>query len=405
MTTRVRKNRLGEIDYPLLVTVTALVLFGLIAIWATSVSDAMRETNGSAPLGYVVAQIKWLAIGTVAAVVAYAVGYRTLAQISIPLMLATLLLLSAVLVFGEYDYGSYRRIVILGFNVQPSEIAKPIMIIYLARWLSSKGDKLNDNDSGMIPFILLVGIYVALIMFQPNFSTALILAAVALMMFLMAGATLKRVGLMIVGGFGLALAAVLPVSYQRERILGFLFGGNSNAAQQRELVLDLTQSAGIVGNGLDKMHARTQSALGAHKDFIFAFTTYGFGIIAALLIIGAFLYLAYRAVRIARRAPDDLGALTAAGIGCWILLQALIHIGVNVGALPITGMTLPFVSYGGSSLLACMTGMGVLLSISRDAVRRETKKNAAYSYGGRNRRPRVSGAHRGGSAARTRTRR
>ena len=127
--------------------------------------------------------------------------------------------------------------------------------------------------------------------------------------------------------------------------------------------------------------------------------------LAAVVLVAAFLDLGDRAVRIARQAPDELGMLIGAGIGCWLLLQALIHIGVNVGVLPITGMTLPFVSYGGSSLLACMVGVGILLSISSDAGRRETRKSAAYSYGGRNRRPRVSSSHGGGRAARTRARR
>jgi cell division protein FtsW len=400
-----RKNRLGDADYPLLVTATALVLFGLIAIWATSIADAIRETEGVAPLFFVMAQLKWLGIGIIAAASAYAVGYRFLARISIILMVAALLLLIAVFIFGKSDYGSARRIILFGLSVQPSEIAKPIMVIYLACWLSSKGDKINDTDSGLIPFLILVGIYVALILLQPNLSTAIILAAVALIMFLMAGANLKRVGTVMAGGFGLALALALAVEYQRERIVGFLFGGDSRSAEQHELVKKLTQSAGIFGHGLEDMQLQTQLAPGAHKDFIFAYTTYGFGIFTALLLVAGFLYLGYRTVRIARQAPDDLGTLIGAGIGCWLLLQAFIHIGVNVGALPITGMTLPFISYGGSSLLACMIGVGILLSISKDAGRRETRKSAAYSYGGRNGRPRVSGSHRSAGDSRTRARR
>jgi cell division protein FtsW len=405
MANRVRKNRMGEADYPLLVTATVLVLFGLIAIWATSIPDAISETGGSLPIYFVVAQLKWLVIGTVAAAAAYVVGYRFLARMSIFLMLAVLGLLVAVLIVNHDDPIAARWLYLPGFSIQPSEIAKPIMIIYLARWLSSKGDKLNDNDSGLIPFVFLVGVYVALIMFEPNLSTAIILATVALIMFLLAGANVKRVSMMIAGAFGIAVVAALAVKYQRERIFGWLFGGDSGAAQQHEMVLNLTQSAGMVGHGLDELQVQTQQTPGAHMDFIFAFTTYGFGIVAALLLVAAFLYLGYRAVRIARQAPDNLGALIGAGIGCWLLLQALIHIGVNVGALPITGMTLPFISYGGSSLLACMIGVGILLSISRDGGRRETRKGAAYSYGGRYRRPRVSGSHRSAGAARTRARR
>jgi cell division protein FtsW len=405
MATRVRKNKSAGADYPLLVTATALVLFGLIAIWATSITDALNTTRDGLPLHFVLAQLKWLALGIVAAAAAYIVGYRLLARMSIVLMLAALMLLLAVLIFDTQGSLASRWIILFGLSVQPSEIAKPIMVIYLAYWLSSKGDKLSDKDAGLIPFVVLVGVYVALIMFQPDLSTAIILAAVALVMFLMAGASWKRVGILMAGGFGVAMAAALLVEYQRDRIFGFIFGGSNDAALQQDLVRELTQSAGVFGHGLDEMQTQTLRALGAHMDFIFAYTTYGFGIFTALALVAAFLYLGYRTVRIARQARDELGMLIGVGIGCWLLLQALIHIGVNVGALPITGMTLPFISYGGSSLMACMIGVGILLSISKDGGRRETRKSASYSYGGRNGRPRVSSTHRSAGASRTRARR
>lgn len=391
MATRIRTAKL---DLPLLLTAAGLTLFGLVAVWATSVSDAMRWTEGNSPFMFVLSQAQWLLIGVLAAAAIYMLGYRTLARLSTALALAVLLLLVAVLFLGKSDYGSYRRLVLFGFSVQPSEIAKPVLILYLARWLSSKRDQLSDKDSALIPFLILVGIYLALILLQPNLSTAVILALVSVTMLYLAGAATRQVLAVIAGGGALTLVIAMLIPYQRARILGFLFGGENSAALQNRILETLTRSAGMFGHGIETLQAQTQRMPGAHMDFIFAFVTYGFGVFTALALLAGFLFFGYRTNRIARRAPSELGMLAAAGIGVWILLQALVHIGVNVGVLPITGITLPFISYGGTSLVACLMGTGILLSISSDTQRKESKTGAAYLYGRRNRRPRISSARR-----------
>lgn len=391
MATRIRTAKL---DLPLLLTAAGLSLFGLVAVWATSVSDAMRWTEGNSPFMFVLSQAQWLLIGVLAAAAMYMLGYRTLARLSTALALAVLLLLVAVLFLGKSDYGSYRRLVLFGFSVQPSEIAKPVLILYLARWLSSKRDQLSDKDSALIPFLILVGIYLALILLQPNLSTAVILALVSVTMLYLAGAATRQVLAVIAGGGALTLVIAMLIPYQRARILGFLFGSENSAALQNRILETLTRSSGMFGHGIETLQAQTQRMPGAHMDFIFAFVTYGFGVFTALALLAGFLFFGYRTTRIARRAPSELGMLAAAGIGVWILLQALVHIGVNVGVLPITGITLPFISYGGTSLVACLMGTGILLSISSDTQRKESKTGAAYLYGGRNRRPRISSARR-----------
>ncbi len=401
MATRIRTTKL---DLPLLLTAAGLTLFGLVAVWATSVSDAMRWTEGDSPFMFVLSQTQWLLIGAVVAAAVYMLGYRNLARLSTILALGVLLLLIAVLFFGKSDYGAYRRLVILGFSVQPSEIAKPVLILYLARWLSSKRGQLNDKDSALIPFLILIGIYLALILLQPNLSTAIILALVSVTMLYLAGAATRQVLAVIAGGGALTLVIAMLIPYQRARIIGFIFGGESSAAIQNRVLETLTRSAGMFGHGLETLQAQTQRMPGAHMDFIFAFVTYGFGVFTALALLAGFLFFGYRTTRIAQRAPSELGMLAAAGIGVWILLQALIHIGVNVGVLPITGITLPFVSYGGTSLVACLMGTGILLSISGDTQRKESKTSAAYLYGGRNRRPRISSARRRPSVAGRRAR-
>jgi len=401
MATRTRRARL---DMPLLITAAALALAGLAAVWATSVSDAMRWSEGASPLMFVIGQTQWLFIGILVAAAVYMLGYRNLARLSTVLALGVLLLLIAVLVFGKSDYGSYRRLVLFGFSVQPGELAKPVLVLYLARWLSSKRDQLNDKDTTLIPFLILIGVYLALIVLQPNLSTAFILAAVAVAMLFLAGAATRQVLAIIGVGGVLTLGIALLIPYQRARIVGFFFGGESSAALQKRTLETLTHTAGMFGHGIERLQVQTQLMPGAHMDFIFAFVTYGFGMFSALTLLAAFLFFGYRAARIARHAPSDLGMLAGAGIGVWILVQALVHIGVNVGVLPITGITLPFISYGGTSLVACLMGTGILLSISSDTQRKEPKTSAAYLYGGRNRRPRVSSVSRRPGAARRRAR-
>ncbi len=399
MSARAKKSqRKQSIDYPLLVTVVALTIFGLIAVWATSISDALKSSDNAPPLGFVTAQLQWILIGAAAAVITYKVGYRFLAKISFPLMLAVAGLLGYVALFGKEVNGSKRWIELPWVSFQPSEIAKLVLIIYLAYWLSSKDtEKLSDSDTGLIPFMILVGIYVGLVLAQPDYSTAFLMVGVALVMFLMAGADIKQVGALLATGVGAAAVFALSSSYRRQRLIQYFVNKESPAAK-------LAQSAGFLGQGFDEVQVQANRISGAYNDYIFAFTAYGFGIAVALLLVAAFLFLGYRSVRIARQAPPGPGMLISIGIGSWLLLQALTHIAVNAGVIPITGLTLPFISYGGSSLLACLAGVGVLLSISEDR-QRETKKSAVYSYRGRNRRPRVSKSRRGARPARKRTRR
>jgi cell division protein FtsW len=403
MTARLKQRaKQNNLDYPLLITVMALSLFGVIAIWATSIPDALRLEGNPGPLHFVIAQLKWLAVGTAAAAIAYKLGYRFITRISFFLLLAALALLLYVQFKGEDVNGAQRWL--SRASIQPGEFAKPIIVIYLAYWLSSKGEKLRSRDTGLIPFTILVALCVVLIVLQPDFSTAVLLALVALVMFLMAGARVKEVGLLLGGGTVLAGVLILVSPYRWSRLLDYFSGGGNEAGSQKKFLEMLADSAGIFGHGLDKIQAAATSVTGAHMDFIFAFITYGFGVVAALVLVAAFLFLGYRCARIARRAPDALGMLISLGLGSLIMLQALVHMAVNAGMIPVTGLTLPFISYGGSSLVTCLASVGVLLSVSQDESQ-EKSESAVYLYRGRDRRPRLSEPRRRTGAARKRARR
>lgn len=398
MSVRARsREKRGSVDYPLLIAVAILIAFGLIAVWATSIPYGLVDSEGTSALSYVVAQLQWLAVGALAAFAAYKIGYRRLARLSLPLLIATTALLLYVALFGVEINGSRRWIRFGTYSIQPSEIAKLSMIIYLAYWLSSKGQKLTNKDTGLIPFMILVGSYVGLVLWQPDYSTAFLMVGVALVMFLMAGADIKQVGALLGASLGAALIFGLSSEYRRQRLFSYFTDKDSP-------IEHLIRTAGIFGQGFDRLQSEAERIPGAYNDYIFAFVVYGFGVVAALLLVAAFLFVGYRAVRIARRAPNGWGMLISIGIGSWILLQGFAHMAVNADLVPITGMTLPFISYGGSSLVACMAGVGVLLSISEDNSR-ETERSAVYSYGGRDRRPRLSRSNRRSSSSRKSARR
>jgi cell division protein FtsW len=325
-------------------------------------------------------------------------------------MFGTLVLLAVLLVIGEGVQGAKRWLI--GPSIQPGEIAKLVTIIYVAAWLASKGKKLRNPLYGLLPFSILVGIVAGLIILQPNYSTALLIAAVAFTMFFVAGAELKQfVGSAVVAG-GVATLVVTQSARAMSRF------GTLNVDPAKELndgswqiaqTLIALASGGVFGKGLGTGGGQYGYVPLAHSDGIFAIWGEETGLLGAILLVGLFVAFAYRGFRIAQNAPDDFGRVLAAGITFWLGLQAFVNIGVVTQLIPFTGQPLPFISYGGSSLVMSMASIGILLSISRampkppvvksvpvvvGAPAKEnlaaTKKNATISYRGRDRRTRVS---------------
>jgi cell division protein FtsW len=276
-------------------------------------------------------------------------------------------------------------------------MAKLALVIYLAHWFAKRGTKISGFWSGTVPFLVIVGPVVALVFKEPDLGTTMVIGLTSLTMFYLAGANLAHLAAM---GM-LALSAIVVAGlrgYQIERIQAWLNPwadpmGKGFHTIQGLLALGL---GGLLGAGLGESRLAGGLFLpNASNDYIFAIVGEEFGLIGAGVVILLFVVLAYAGVRTALAAPDTFGALLAAGITAWLCIQAFINIGVVVALIPVTGITLPFVSAGGSSLTISLAAVGILLSISRETVERGTWNDASADRGRRHGRAHLPGPRRG----------
>jgi cell division protein FtsW len=383
-----------RIDYPLIIILASLLLIGLMMVYSSSFDYAYKYLEQATY--FFKKQIIWTLLGTAGLVVMMSIDYRTWRRFSVPMMAGALLLLILVLFVGQTTFGSVRFL--FGASVQPSELCKLIIIIYAADWLSSKGERLRVVTYGLIPFAILIGVVAGLIVLQPDFSTAILIVITAMAMFFIAGADLLQLGIgLTVGGatFGFLISRS---EYARERLMEFiasLFGGGAILDYHVHQNLAALGAGGIFGVGLGNGDFKLGHLLpSAHNDSIFAVLGEELGLIGCLVVVGLFVALAYRGFQIALEASDDFGTVLASGLTCWLIFQALINVAVTTNTLPFTGIPLPFISYGGSSLAVSLTGVGLLLSISRATWHEESEDVARYDFGRRDGRPRISNPRR-----------
>jgi cell division protein FtsW len=281
--------------------------------------------------------------------------------------------------------------------IHPAEIAKLALVIYLAHWMANRGRKIAGLRSGTLPFLLISLPVIALVFKEPDLGTTSVIAGTAFLMFFVAGARLWQFGLM--GLTAVAGAIVVGLrGYQIDRIRAFIDpwsdpSGSGFHTVQGLLALGL---GGLFGSGLGESTVSGGLYLpNAWNDFVFAVVGEEFGFVGAAVVIGLFLVLGYAGARTALAAPDTFGALLAFGITAWLCLQAFVNIAVVVALLPVTGITLPFISAGGSSLIVSFAAAGILVSISRETVDRgATEQDASGHRGRRNGRAHLPGPGR-----------
>jgi cell division protein FtsW len=408
-------------DYALLTIVGILVPIGLVMVYSSSFVDAFT-TRGS-QLYYTWRQLAAAIIGTAGLLVAQRLDYRFWRKYSVQLLGATLVVLVLVLVLPPSitEVNGARQWIRLGsFSMQPSEIAKLAMIVYFADWLSRRSERLGNVSYGLIPFGVTLGVICGLVMLEGDLGTTIVLIVIAGVVYFSAGANILHIGGAAALAAGAFWAMVKIAPYRQERIAAWLdpFAYYSKAGYQPVHALYALGSGGLFGEGLGQARQKFQGLPQAHTDTIFAIIGEEFGLLGTLFVIACFLFIAYRGFRIAGRAPDAFAALMAVGLTGWLVFQALINIAVVTTLLPFTGLTLPFLSYGGSSLIMCMVATGVLLNISRHTVDRPkteptnvvrtgrlpTQLTEVVPLWWRNRRPRLSSAGSRRGAARTRRR-
>jgi cell division protein FtsW len=390
-----------EPDYSILVAVVALAAVGILMVYSSSAMRAYIGRDDS--LAIVGPQIQWAGLGIIAMLVMMRVDYRLLRIVSVPgyvlaVVLLVLVLLPAIGPLQPKIVGGSARWLQLGPlpAIHPAEFAKLFLVIYLAHWMAGRGTKIKGLFTGTLPFLLIVGPIVALIFREPDLGTTGVVTLTAFTMFFVAGANLMHFAAMAVLA-GLAIITVGLREYQLDRIRAFLNPwsdplGKGFHTIQGLLALGL---GGILGAGLGESRLAGGLFLpNASNDFIFAIIGEEFGLLGGAIVVGLFLLLAYAGIRTALGAPDTFGALLAAGITAWLCLQAFINIGVVVALLPITGITLPFISAGGSSLVISFAAVGILMSISRETVERGTWNDAPADRGRGHGRTRLPGTRR-----------
>jgi cell division protein FtsW len=402
--TQVLQRERHEPDYLILVVTVALSAIGILMVFSSS---AMRGYLSAAdPFATVAPQIQWAALGILAMVVMTRIDYRYLRLVSIPILAVSVFLLVLVFVpeFNIVVGGSARWLKIGPLpSVHPAEIAKLAMVIYLAHWFAKRGTRIHGFWGGTVPFLIIVTPIAFLVFKEPDLGTTTVIVLTAFTMFFVAGANLLHVGILGGAAFMAAIAVGLR-GYQIDRIRTWLDPWSDKLGDGFHTVQGLLAlgSGGLFGRGLGQSQVAVPNAF---NDFIFAEVGQEFGLVGSVIVIGLFVLLAYAGVRVALSAPDTFGALLAAGITGWLCIQAFINIAVVVTLVPITGITLPFLSAGGSSLIISFAAVGVLLSISRETIEKGTwNDDALADRRRRDGRPHLPGVGRRPVAARARTR-
>ncbi len=386
-----------EPEYGILVATVALAAIGILMVYSSSAMKGyLRDDDTFAIVG---PQIQWAALGLLAMAATMRLDYRWLRVASVPMFLVGLggLVLVFVPELNIVVGGSARWLKIGPLPaVHPAEFMKLALVVYLAHWFAKRGSGVHGFWSGTIPFLVIAGPVVALVLLEPDLGTSSVLAFTAFTMFFMAGANLLHLA-------GLAAVAIPAVAvlflrgYQMERIRAWLDpwadpSGIGFHSVQGYFALAL---GGLFGAGLGESRLAGGLFLpNASNDFIFAIIGEEFGLIGGGLVIVLFLAIGYLGIRTSLSAPDTFGALLAAGITAWICIQAFINIAVVVGLIPVTGIPLPFVSAGGSSLIISFAAVGILLSVSRETVEKGTWNDAPADRGRGNGRAHLPGPGR-----------
>jgi cell division protein FtsW len=384
----------GKHDFALLAAVGGLLCFGLVMVYSASTPAVYGD-----PSYWGRREALWIGLGIVAMLVTRNIPYDRWRHISVVVMFSALVLLILVLVVGKTINGGQRWLPLGPFSFQPSELAKLAFILYIADWLSRKGSQVSTFMYGLVPFAILTGVVLILVLLQNDLGTAIIIASFAIAMFITAGANYWHLLPMLLSGAVTFLLVTFSAPFRLARLEGFRDPLNcaANASYQVCQGLIALGSGGLTGLGLGNSRQKAGYLPNPWTDSIFAIIGEELGLIGCLAVISLVVFLTYRAFRAGRRAPEMYGALLATGIACWIAIQAMLNIGSVIALIPFTGVPLPFVSFGGSSLVTSMAAMGILLNISRYSthpISSGKTDNADTDFRRRDRRPHLPGTGR-----------
>jgi cell division protein FtsW len=356
-------------DYKFLITLFAIIFLGMIMLSSASVALSYEKFGNA--YYYVNHQIIFgLLPGLFLLVVFSLIDYRHWKKISFAALVLSIILLVAVFIPGlRAEYGTAKSwLSILGVSFQPAELVKLTFLVYLASWLENRGKKkAGDLREGLIPFLFVLGVITILLILQPDIGTMMIIILFSLVVYFVGGANLLHMAIFGLGGFMSLLLLIKISPYRSARLMTFLHPeldpqGVGYHINQAFLAIG---SGGFWGRGFGMSRQKFQYLPEVAGDSIFAIVAEELGFFIATLIIIAFLYLMYRGFKIAQTAPDNFAKLLVVGIIAWIMIQSFVNIGAMVGLMPLTGVPLPFISYGGTAMAVLLAACGIVINISR----------------------------------------
>jgi cell division protein FtsW len=383
-------------DRAMMLAVAALTAFGLVMVFSASEVQGWLWFHNAAY--YFERQLLWLALGAVLLWAAAHIDYHRLRPLALPLGLVSIALLLMVLVphLGVEVNGARRWLRLGPLQMQPAELAKIAAILFMALWLERHRDRLASLENGVLPFLALLGGITLLVILERDLGTTLIVAGILLAQFLVAGGR-KRHVLLLALIIGLCVYAFIRMEpYRLHRILAFFdpWADPLNTGFQAIQSVVALGSGGLAGVGLGQSIQKYQWLPFAHTDFIFAIVGEETGLIGTTAVLSLFALFTYRGYRVALKAPDAFGSLLACGVTTWIGFQALINVAAVTLTLPTTGIPLPFISYGGSSLAITLLAVGILVNVSTQSEKVGWIRHARVDLGRRNGRTLVPGDRR-----------
>jgi len=357
------------VDKNILVTAISLTVFGLIAVADASAPQALNVFNDR--FYFVKQQAIWALVGIIGMVILSKIPYMLWEKVAAPAFFLSLLLLIAVLIpgIGSTALGARRWIYLGFFSVQPSEIIKFSLSLYFAKLAS-------NNKSRLLSFVIPLGVISLLVMIQPDLGTTLIINSIGLTQIFVSGVNIFHFLGIIVGGAGLSVLAIMTSAYRRARLLTFFAQTQDPLGRSyhiRQILLSLGLG-GVFGVGIGASRQKFLFLPESATDSIFAVIAEEIGFVGATILIFVLLYFVYKLINVARFAPDKFSKVLSTGLASWIFFQIFLNIGSILAIVPLTGVPLPFISYGGSALTMTLCATGILLNISSYADTPKKKK-------------------------------
>ncbi len=385
----------------MLLSVGLLLAIGTLMVYSTTFDWSFAVYDN--PITVFLQHLRNMGVGMIALGVVTLIDYRIWRRLAVWIMLFAIGSLIAVVLFADVTFGARRAL--LNGSFQPGELAELAIIIYMAAWLGSKSTRIRSVTYGLLPFAVLVGIVGGLVILQPDLSTAVTIFLTAGIMFFLAGADIRQLvatGLIVVViGVGLIYGGTLLPDYASDRVDSFVASITdiTQTNYQTQQAIGAIIRGGWTGVGLGESYQKFGFLPAPHTDSIFAIIGEELGVLGAGLVVFLYVSFVIRGLNIARRVPDSFGGLLVAGVTIWVALKALTNIAVMLALIPTSGVPLPFISYGGSSLLVLMIGVGLILNVNRVTLNRQATpdrriSSASYDRGGRHRRARLSSTGR-----------